>query len=135
MKIDLASLMVDDQAKALKFYTEVLGFVKKLDLPMGEARWLTVTSPEQPADVQLLLEPMAFPPARPYQKALFEAGIPATSFGADDVQQEYARMTKLGVVFRSKPTKAGPVTTALFDDTCGNLIQLHQVDPSQQGTE
>ncbi len=127
MKIDLTSVMVDDQAKALKFYTEVLGFVKKLDLPMGEARWLTVVSPERPDDIQLLLEPTAFAPARPYQKALFEAGIPAMSFGVTDVQGEYHRMTRLGVEFRSTPTQTGPVITAVFDDTCGNLIQLHQV--------
>lgn len=135
MKIDLTSVLVDDQDKALKFYTDVLGFMKKLDLPMGEARWLTVVSPDRPTDPQLLLEPMAFPPARPYQRALLDAGIPATSFGADDVQKEYERMTRLGVVFRSKPTKAGPVTTAVFEDTCGNLIQLHQVGPSQEETE
>lgn len=129
MKIDYSSVMVDDQSKALAFYSEVLGFMKMLDLPMGEARWLTVVSPDRPADMQLLLEPMAFAPARVYQKALFDAGIPATSFGADDVQKEFERMAGLGVVFRSKPTKAGPVTTAVFEDTCGNLIQLHQVGP------
>ena len=126
MKIILTSVMVDDQEKALKFYTEVLGFVKKNDIPMGEARWLTVVSPEGPADVELLLEPMGFPPARTYQKALFEAGIPLTSFAVDDIQEEYERMKKSGVVFKTAPTKMGPVTVAVFEDTCGNLIQMAQ---------
>jgi predicted enzyme related to lactoylglutathione lyase len=126
MKINLTSVMVDDQDKALKFYMEVLGFVKKHDIPMGEARWLTVVSPEGPDDVELLLEPMGFPPARTYQKALFEAGIPLTSFAVDDVQKEYERMKELGVVFKTTPTKMGPVTVAVFEDTCGNLIQMAQ---------
>jgi predicted enzyme related to lactoylglutathione lyase len=126
MKIILTSVMVDDQDKALKFYTEVLGFVKKNDIPLGEARWLTVVSPEGPDDVELLLEPMGFPPARTYQKALFEAGIPLTSFAIDDIQKEYERMKKLGVVFKTAPTKMGPVTIAVFEDTCGNLIQMAQ---------
>jgi predicted enzyme related to lactoylglutathione lyase len=126
MKIILTSVMVDDQDKALKFYTEVLGFVKKNDIPMGEARWLTVVSPEGPDDVELLLEPMGFPPSRTYQKALFEAGIPLTSFAVDDIQKEYERMKKLGVVFKTAPTKMGPVTIAVFEDTCGNLIQMAQ---------
>jgi predicted enzyme related to lactoylglutathione lyase len=126
MKIILTSVMVDDQDKALKFYTEVLGFVKKNDIPVGEARWLTVVSPEGPDDVELLLEPMGFPPARTYQKALFEAGIPLTSFAIDDIQKEYERMKKLGVVFKMAPTKMGPVTIAVFEDTCGNLIQMAQ---------
>jgi predicted enzyme related to lactoylglutathione lyase len=94
---------------------------------MGEAKWLTVVSPEGPDDIELLLEPMGFPPARTYQEALFKAGIPATAFFVEDIQKEYARMKKLGVVFRSEPTKAGPVTVAVFEDTCGNLIQLCQV--------
>jgi len=128
MKINITSVMVDDQAKALKFYTEVLGFVKKLDIPMGEARWLTVTSPDAPDGTQLLLEPMGFPPSSVFQKALFDAGIPLTSFGVDDCQKEYERMTKLGVVFRGKPARMGPATTATFEDTCGNLIQIAQVD-------
>jgi catechol 2,3-dioxygenase-like lactoylglutathione lyase family enzyme len=127
MKIDLTSLMVDDQSKALDFYTTTLGFVKKLDVPMGEHRWLTVVSPEAPDDVQLILEPMGFPPARSYQKALYDAGIPAASFAVADIQREFERLVALGVRFRSGPTKTGPVTTAQFDDTCGNLIQLHQV--------
>jgi predicted enzyme related to lactoylglutathione lyase len=126
MKIILTSVMVDDQDKALKFYTEVLGFVKKNDIPMGEARWLTVVSPEGPDDVELLLEPMGFPPSRTYQKALFEAGIPLTSFAVDDIQKEYERMKKLGVVFKTAPTKMGLVTIAVFEDACGNLIQMAQ---------
>jgi len=126
IKVNLTSLMVDDQAKALRFYTEVLGFVTKHDVPMGEHRWLTVVSPGSP-DVEVLLEPMAFPPARVFQKALFDAGIPLTSFHVDDCQKEYERMTKHGVVFRVKPAKQGPVTSAVFEDTCGNLIGLHQV--------
>jgi predicted enzyme related to lactoylglutathione lyase len=126
MKIILTSVMVDDQEKALKFYTEVLGFVKKNDIPLGEDRWLTVVSPEGPDDVELLLEPMGFPPARTYQKALFEAGIPLTSFAVDDIQKEYERMKKLGVVFKTAPTQMGPVTIAVFEDTCGNLIQMAQ---------
>jgi predicted enzyme related to lactoylglutathione lyase len=126
MKIILTSVMVDNQEKALKFYTEVLGFVKKNDIPLGEDRWLTVVSPEGPEDVELLLEPMGFPPARTYQKALFEAGIPLTSFAIDDIQKEYERMKKLGVVFKTAPTKMGPVTIAVFEDTCGNLIQMAQ---------
>jgi predicted enzyme related to lactoylglutathione lyase len=126
MKIKLTSVMVDDQDKALKFYTEVLGFVKKNDIPMGEARWLTVVSPEGPDDVELLLEPMGFPPARTYQKALFEAGIPLTLFAVDDIQKEYERMKKLGVAFKTAPTQMGPVTIAVFEDTCGNLIQMAQ---------
>ncbi|HZF41483.1 MAG TPA: VOC family protein [Blastocatellia bacterium] len=126
MKIKLTSVMVDDQDKALKFYTEVLGFVKKNDISMGEARWLTVISPEGPDDVELLLEPMGFPPAKTYQKALFETGIPSTSFAVEDIQKEYERMQKLGVVFKTAPTKMGPVTIAVFEDTCGNLIQMAQ---------
>jgi predicted enzyme related to lactoylglutathione lyase len=126
MKIILTSVMVNDQEKALKFYTEVLGFVKKNDIPLGEDRWLTVVSPEGPDDVELLLEPMGFPPARTYQKALFEAGIPLTSFAVDDIQKEYERMKKLGVVFKTAPTQMGPVTIAVFEDTCGNLIQMAQ---------
>jgi len=126
MKINLSSVMVDDQDKALKFYTEVLGFVKKTDIPLGEASWLTVVSPEGPDDIELLLEPMGFPPARTYQKALFEAGIPLTSFAVEDVQKEYERMQGLGVVFSMAPTEMGTVTVAVFDDTCGNFIQLVQ---------
>lgn len=126
MKIKLSSVMVDDQDKALKFYTEVLGFVKKTEIPMGKFKWLTVVSPEGPDDIELVLEPNSFPPARTYQKALVEAGIPITAFAVDDIQKEYQRLTKLGVKFRSEPIKTGAVTAALFEDTCGNLIQLYQ---------
>ena len=126
MKIKLTSVMVDDPDTALKFYKEILGFVKKKDITMGEARWLTVVSPEGPDGVELLLEPMGFPPARTYQKALFEAGIPLTLFAVDDIQKEYERMKKLGVVFKTAPTQLGPVTIAVFEDTCGNLIQMAQ---------
>ena len=126
MKISLTSVFVSDQEKALRFYTEVLGFVKKNDVPMGEGRWLTVVSHEGPAEVELLLEPLGFPPARTYQRALFEAGIPLTAFAVGDIQKEFQRMERLGVVFKTKPTKMGPVTIAVFDDTCGNLIQLVQ---------
>jgi len=126
MKIKLNSVMVADQDKALKFYTEILGFVKKNDIPMGEFRWLTVVSPEEPNGTEVVLEPMGFSPARTYQKALFEAGIPLTAFQVDDIQKEYARMKKLGVVFKGEPTQTGPVTLCAFEDTCGNLIQLYQ---------
>ena len=126
MKINLTSVMVDNQDKALRFYTGVLGFIKKKDIPLGEAKWLTVVSPEGPGDIELLLEPMGFPPAVVYQKDLFDAGIPFTAFGVDDIQKEYERLEKLGVVFKTKPTKMGPVMVAVFDDTCGNLIQIVQ---------
>lgn len=127
MKINLTSVFVDDQDKALKFYTEILGFVKKMDMPAGEFKWLTVVSPEEPDGVQLLLEPNNNPAAKAYQKAIFEQGIPATSFAVDDIQQEYDRMKKLGVMFTQEPTPMGPVTVATLDDTCGNLIQLAQM--------
>ena len=127
MKIKVTSVMVNNQDKALKFYTEVLGFVKKTEIPMGEHKWLTVVSKEEQDSVELLLEPMAFPPAKTYQKALFEAGIPLTAFNVDDIQKEYERLEKLGVKFTMKPTKMGPATLAVFDDTCGNNIQIVQV--------
>lgn len=127
MKIKLNSVLVDDQDKALKFYTEVLGFIKKNDIPAGEARWLTVVSPDAPDDIELLLEPTGFLAARTYQKALFDAGIPLTAFAVEDIQKEYERMKELGVMFSMEPTKAGPATLAVFNDTCGNLIQLYQV--------
>ncbi|HYO57391.1 VOC family protein [Archangium sp.] len=127
MKIKLSSVMVDDQDKALKFYTEVLGFVKKTDIPLGKFKWLTVVSPEGPDDIELLLEPNENPASKTYQKALHEQGIPLTAFAVDDIQKEYERMKKLGVAFRSEPTKMGMVTIVVFDDTCGNLIQLYQV--------
>jgi predicted enzyme related to lactoylglutathione lyase len=126
MKFKLFSVYVDDQDKALKFYTEVLGFVKKSDILVGEFRWLTVVSPEGPDDIELLLEPNDNPAARTYQEALFQAGISVTIFAVEDIQQEYERMTKLGVVFRTKPTKTERGTDAVFEDTCGNLISLHQ---------
>jgi predicted enzyme related to lactoylglutathione lyase len=125
MKIVLTSVMVDDQAKALAFYTDVLGFVKEKDIPMGGPRWLTVVSREGATGVELLLEPMGHPAAAPFQKALFDSGIPATSFGSNDIDAEYERLTSRGVVFRTPPTQAGPVKIAVFEDTCGNLIQLH----------
>jgi catechol 2,3-dioxygenase-like lactoylglutathione lyase family enzyme len=127
MKIKLTSVMVDDQDKALKFYTEILGFVKKTDIPMGEHKWLTVVSPEAPDEVELLLEPMGFAPAKVFQKQLQDAGIPFTAFNVDDVQKEYERLEKLGVVFSMKPTAMGPATLAVFNDTCGNNIQIYQV--------
>lgn len=126
MKITMSSVLVDDQAKALKFYTDVLGFVKKTDLPAGEFRWLTVVSPEGAEGVELLLEPNSHPAARTFQKAIYADGIPATSFGSSDIEKEYERLSRLEVVFRQKPTKSGPVTVAVFDDTCGNLIRMHQ---------
>lgn len=124
MKINLTSVMVDDQAKALAFYTEVLGFVKKTDIPMGEHSWLTVVSPDDPAGVELVLEPDSHPAAGPFKKALVADGIPFTSFAVPDVHTEYDRLTALGVTFTQPPTQMGPVTTAVFDDTCGNLIQI-----------
>jgi len=129
MKITMTSVLVDDQANALEFYVGVLGFVKKMDmeLPGGAGRWLTVVSPEAPDGVQLLLEPDGHPASKTFKKAIFADGIPATSFEVDDVQKEYERLTERGVAFRSKPTKAGPTTVAVFEDTCGNLIQIHQV--------
>jgi catechol 2,3-dioxygenase-like lactoylglutathione lyase family enzyme len=127
MKIKLSSVYVDDQDKALKFYTEVLGFVKKRDIPVGEAKWLTVVSPEEPDGTELLLEPGDNPATRTFKKALFEQGIPLTAFAVDDVQKEFERMKTLGVVFKVNPTDAGPATIAVFDDTCGNLIQIYQV--------
>jgi catechol 2,3-dioxygenase-like lactoylglutathione lyase family enzyme len=126
IKINVTSVLVDDQAKALAFYTEVLGFVKKNDVPVGDDRWLTVISPAGSPEIELLLEPNRHPAAKAFQKAIFADGIPATSFGVDDIQKEYERLTKRGVVFRGKPTAMGPVTTAIFEDTCGNLIVLVQ---------
>ncbi|HSI99028.1 MAG TPA: VOC family protein [Patescibacteria group bacterium] len=124
MRINVTSVFVDDQAKALAFYTDVLGFLKKTDVPAGEHRWLTVVSPEAPDGVELLLEPNAHPAAQAYQQAIVADGIPATSFAVDDVQAEFERLTSRGVTFVQPPTPMGPVTTAVFDDTCGNLIQI-----------
>jgi len=128
MQITLASITVDDQDKALRFYTDIVGFVKKEDISMGSFRWLTVTSPEGVEGIELVLEPMAFPPSQTYQKALFEAGIPTTAFMTTDINAEYARLKNLGVVFRGEPKSMGPVTIVLFEDTCGNLINLVQRD-------
>ncbi len=128
MRITLSSVMVDDQDKALRFYTGVLGFVKKEDIPMGEFRWLTVVSPEGVDGVELVLEPMGFPPAKIYQRALFDAGIPLTAFVTKDIRGEYKRLQARGVKFRGEPTNMGPVTAVLFEDTCGNLISLVQPD-------
>jgi catechol 2,3-dioxygenase-like lactoylglutathione lyase family enzyme len=127
MRINLASVYVDDQAKALAFYTDVLGFVKKTDVPVGEYSWLTVVSPEDPDGVELLLEPDGHPASKVYKAALVADGIPFTSFAVSDINDEYERLTKLGVVFTQPPTEMGPVTTAVLDDTCGNLIQLAQL--------
>jgi catechol 2,3-dioxygenase-like lactoylglutathione lyase family enzyme len=126
MKIVVTSVLVDDQEKALQFYTGTLGFVKKADIPMGEARWLTVVSPEDPNGTELLLEPDAHPAAGPFKDALVSDGIPYTSFGVNDVTAEYNRLRELGVRFTQEPLEMGPVTTAVFDDTCGNLIQIAQ---------
>jgi predicted enzyme related to lactoylglutathione lyase len=126
MQITLSSIMVEDQDRALRFYTEVVGFEKKHDIPMGQFRWLTVTSPEGAAGVELVLEPLGFPPARVYQKALFDAGIPATAFISRDITAEFQRLKARGVKFRGEPTKMGPITAVLFEDTCGNLINLVQ---------
>jgi catechol 2,3-dioxygenase-like lactoylglutathione lyase family enzyme len=128
MRINLASVMVDDQDKALRFYTEVLGFQKKTEIPLGEHSWLTVVSPEEPEGVELVLEPSEHPAAKPFKEALVRDGIPFTSFAVDDVAKEYERLTGLGVTFTQAPTAMGPVTTAVLDDTCGNLIQIAQMN-------
>jgi catechol 2,3-dioxygenase-like lactoylglutathione lyase family enzyme len=124
MKITTTSVLVDDQAKALAFYTDVLGFQKKTDIPVGDHRWLTVVSTDAPDGVELALEPDEHPAAGPFKAALVEDGIPFTSFAVDDVQREYERLRELGVRFTQEPAAMGPVTTAVFDDTCGNLIQI-----------
>ena len=126
MKIKLNSVLVDDQARALEFYTEVLGFVKKEDIPIGEFRWLTVVSPDDPDGTELALEPSPLPEAKAYKKALFDQGIPCTAFEVEDIQKEYERLTKSAVKFIQEPTEMGPVVQAVFDDTCGNLIQIYQ---------
>ena len=126
MKIVVTSVLVDDQEKALRFYTDVLGFIKKNDIPMLQFRWLTVVSPGDADGVELLLEPDAHPAAGPFKRALVEDGIPFTSFGVDDVQGEFDRLRKAGVHFTQPPVAMGPVTTAVLDDTCGNLIQIAQ---------
>ncbi|MBC7006207.1 VOC family protein [Photobacterium sp. BZF1] len=126
MKICLTSVPVEDQDKALNFYTNILGFIKKAEVPLGEHKWLTVVSPQEQSGVELLLEPMAFEPARQYQRSLKEAGIPWTSFAVDNINKEYERLTGLGVQFSIPPREAGPVMIAVLDDTCGNYIQLMQ---------
>jgi catechol 2,3-dioxygenase-like lactoylglutathione lyase family enzyme len=124
MRISVTSVLVDDQDKALRFDTEVLGFVKKTDMPLGEARWLTVVSSDEPEGTELLLEPDGHPAAKPFKQALVEDGIPFTSFAVDDVDEEFRRLSGLGVQFTQEPAEMGPVKTAVFDDTCGNLIQI-----------
>ena len=126
MRIVVTSVFVEDQEEALGFYTEVLGFQKKTDVPLGEYRWLTVVSPEEPDGVELLLEPSGHPAVKPFKQALVEDGIPFTSFGVEDVEAEHARLEGLGVKFTQPPTAFGDVTTAVFDDMCGNLIQIAQ---------
>jgi len=126
MRIQLAAVLVDDQDKALKFYTEVLGFVKKREIPIGGSTWVTVVSPDGPEDIELALEPMGFLPAKVYQKSLFEAGSPAIAFASDDIQAECERLKELGVTFRGELESAEPVTSVLFEDTCGNFISLYR---------
>ena len=126
MRIKLTSIMVDDQSKALRFYTDVLGFRKKNEIPVGDYKWLTVVSPEGPDDVELSLEPNANPAAKAFQEAMFKQGIPLAAFEVSDIQGEYARLVKHGVAFTVEPTAAGPVTIAILADTCGNLLQLYQ---------
>lgn len=124
MKINLTSVFVDDQDKALKFYTEVLGFLKKNEIPLGEARWLTVVSADAPNGTELVLEPSDHPAVPPFKRALQDDGIPFTSFAVQDAKAEFKRLKALGVRFTQEPLEMGPVTTAVFDDTCGNLIQI-----------
>lgn len=126
MKINITSVLVDDQEKALRFYTEVLGFKKNKDVPMGDFAWLTVISPEDPKGTELLLEPDVHPAAGPFKRALLEDGIPAASFAVEDAQAEYKRLTAAGVRFTQPPVHHGPVITAVLDDTCGNLIRIAQ---------
>lgn len=127
IKIAFSSVFVDDQDKALSFYTDVLGFVKKTDVPVGQFRWLSVVSADAPDGVELLLEPNDNPAAKAYQASIYEQGIPATTFAVDDIRETYERMTKLGVAFSVEPTAMEWGTNAVFDDTCGNLIGLHQI--------
>jgi catechol 2,3-dioxygenase-like lactoylglutathione lyase family enzyme len=129
MKVYVTSVLVDDQEKALRFYTDVLGFVKKTEVELGEFRWLTVVAPDDPDGVEVLLEPDAHPAAKPFKEALTADGIPFTSFAVDDVRAEYERLRARGVEFTQEPVEMGPTTTAVFDDTCGNLIQLAQLAP------
>ena len=126
MRINLASVLVDDQDKALRFYTEVLGFVEKTNVPVGDNRWITVVSPELPDGVELFLEPDSHPAVKPFKDALAGGGIPFTSFAVDNVEAEFERLVALGVRFTQEPVNVGSVTIAIFDDTCGNLIQIAQ---------
>jgi catechol 2,3-dioxygenase-like lactoylglutathione lyase family enzyme len=126
MRINLTSVLVNDQDNALRFYTEVLGFEKKTEIPLGEHRWLTVVSPDDPGGTELVLEPDAHPAAKVFKEALVSDGIPYTSFAVDDIAAEFARLERLGVRFTQQPAEMGPVATAVFDDTCGNLIQIAQ---------
>lgn len=127
MRIKLSSIVVDDQEKALAFYTGVLGFIKKQDIPMGPYRWLTVVSPESRDDLELVLEPNANPAAKVYQEALFAQGVPVNAFEVSDLQAEFESLKAAGVVFRREPAPMGPVNIAAFEDTCGNVIQLYQI--------
>ena len=129
MKIALTSLFVDDQRAALAFYTEVLGFNKRHDIPLGDNFWLTVVSPESPDGPELLLEPAGHPAVKPYRDALAEDGIPLAQFAVEDIEAEHARLTSRGVVFTQPPTDIGTAFVAVFDDTCGNLIQLLEMKP------
>ena len=126
MRINLTSVFVDEQDKALRFYTEVLGFIQKHDIPLGEHRWITVVSPENSDGTELVLEPDEHPAVRPFKNALVADGIPSTAFTVDDVEAEFTRLLALGVRFTQEPTDMGPVTTAVLEDTCGNLIQIQQ---------
>jgi catechol 2,3-dioxygenase-like lactoylglutathione lyase family enzyme len=126
LKIKLTSVFVDNQEKALQFYTEILGFIKKTELPAGEFKWLTVVSPDGSDDLELLLEPNQHPAAKTYQKEIYDAGIPITAFEVEDMDKEFIKLKSLGVKFKQEPMQAGDVTIAVFDDTCGNLIQLYQ---------
>ncbi|WP_309130780.1 VOC family protein [Brevibacterium sp.] len=133
MKIQWTSVMVDDQERALQFYTEKLGFTKKVDIPLGEHRWLTVVSPQDPDGVELLLEPKGHPAAAPFTEALVADGIPFTQFAVDDVHAEYERLTGLGVTFTQQPLEMGAVTSAVFDDSVGNLISIvHQAEAAAE---
>ncbi|HEX8394209.1 MAG TPA: VOC family protein [Longimicrobium sp.] len=133
MKIQLSSIMVDDQQKALRFYTEKLGFVEKHNIPMGEFSWITLVSPEAPDGVELVLEPNNNPAALAFTSALRKQGTPLTAFLVDDVHAEYARLKKLGVAFRAEPKAMGPVTAAVLDDTCGNYIQIYSHNAPEGG--
>lgn len=126
IKLYVTSVPIEDQEKALDFYTRVLGFIKKKEIPLGDHKWLTVVSPAEQSGVELLLEPMGFEPTKSYQQSLKEAGIAWTSFAVDDIQKEYERLSNLGVEFSMAPTDAGTVKIAVLDDTCGNYVQLMQ---------